>query len=354
MAKSMVRVLLVDDFESFRRFVVSALGTRPELQIVGEASDGLEAVKKAEELQPDLILLDIGLPKLNGIEAARRIRERSPHSKILFISANASIDVVRGALATGAAGYLVKSNAGRELLTAIDTVLRGDQFLGTAFTSQLPSRKNHQDVPAVYGRATLDSRTLENCNPGQDLALPRAQKANGASTHSVYFYTKEVSLQNGVASFIEGTLKTGDAVIVVATEPHRRNLLLRLEALGLDIEAVERQGRYISFDAVEALSTFMANGLLDSARFQEIFGDAIMKAANAAEKKRCRVAVFGECVDLLLKGGNTEATIQMEKLANVLAKQYSVDILCAYSLTGVQRTGMFDRICQEHSAIYCG
>jgi len=352
----MVRVLLVDDFEAFRRFVVSALGTRPELQIVGEASDGLEAVKKAEELQPDLILLDIGLPMLNGIEAARRIRERCPQSKILFISGNSSIDVVQGALATGAAGYVVKANAGRELLTAIEAVLRGEQFLGSGFASHnFSSAENRaRDSPAADGTATVDSRILENCNPGEDLALAGAHKADGASSHKVHFYTNEASLQNGVASFIGSTLKAGNAAIVVATEPHRHSLLLRLRALGLDIEALERQGRYISFDAADALSTFMVDGLLDSARYQELFGNVITKAAEAAPKQRCRVVVWGECVDLLLKLGNTEATIQIEKLCNQLAKRYNIEILCGYSLTGVQRTGIFEQICEEHSHVYCG
>ena len=101
---SSVRVLVVDDYEPFRRFVCSTLEQRPELQIVGEASDGLEAVQKAEELQPDLIVLDIGLPTLNGIEAARRIRKLSPESKILFVSQESSADVVQEALRFGRTG----------------------------------------------------------------------------------------------------------------------------------------------------------------------------------------------------------------------------------------------------------
>src|ERR1700746_2290019 len=81
-----VRVLVVDDYEPFRCIVRQTLGARPELQVIDEATDGLEAVQKAEELQPDLILFDVGLPKVNGIEAARRIRTVSPESKILFVS----------------------------------------------------------------------------------------------------------------------------------------------------------------------------------------------------------------------------------------------------------------------------
>jgi DNA-binding NarL/FixJ family response regulator len=126
---STARILVVDDYDPFRRFICSTLRKRLELQIVGEVSDGLEAVQKAEELQPDLILLDVGLPTLGGIEAARRIRELSPEARILFVSQESSADVVRGVLAEGAKGYVVKTDVRRELLTAVDAVLRGEQFV---------------------------------------------------------------------------------------------------------------------------------------------------------------------------------------------------------------------------------
>src|SRR5580704_10744733 len=130
-----IRVLVVEDSEPFRKFIWSTLGKRPELQIVGEVSDGLEVVQKAEELQPDLILLDIGLPTLGGIEAARRIRKLSPESRILFVSQETSAYVVRGALAEGAKGYVVKTDARRELLTAVDAVLRGEQYLSSGLSA---------------------------------------------------------------------------------------------------------------------------------------------------------------------------------------------------------------------------
>jgi DNA-binding NarL/FixJ family response regulator len=123
-----VRVLTVDDFEPWRRFVSSALKNKPKFEIIGELSDGLEAVHKAQELQPDLIVLDIGLPKLNGIEAARQIRKVAPESKIIFLTENNSPDIAAEALGTGPSGYVVKSNAGSELLAAVEAVLRGEQF----------------------------------------------------------------------------------------------------------------------------------------------------------------------------------------------------------------------------------
>ena len=128
MQESTIQVLVVDDYAPWRRFVFSALQTKPEFRVIGEACDGLEAVQKAEELQPDLILLDIGLPKLHGIEAARRISKLSPNSKILFISENRSPDIVSEALRAGGSGYLAKSDAGSGLWPAMEAVLQGKQF----------------------------------------------------------------------------------------------------------------------------------------------------------------------------------------------------------------------------------
>jgi len=128
-SRSTVRVLVVDDYVPFRRFVLSELGKRPELQIIGEASDGPEAIQKAAELQPDLIVLDIGLPKLNGIEAGKRIHEVVPGGKILFVTQNNDVDVVRTVLSNGASGYVLKPDAGRELLQAVEAVLQGDRFV---------------------------------------------------------------------------------------------------------------------------------------------------------------------------------------------------------------------------------
>ena len=124
-----VRVLVVEDFEPFRRVICSILGNRSGLQIIGEASDGLEAVRQAEELQPDLILLDIGLPTLNGIAAARQIRALSPKSKIIFVSQESSDAIVEEALGTGAVGYVVKTKLAIDLLAAVDAVLDGRQFV---------------------------------------------------------------------------------------------------------------------------------------------------------------------------------------------------------------------------------
>jgi len=132
MSSSTVRVLVVDDYEPFRRFVCSTLEKRLNLQVVCEASDGLEAVRRAEELKPDLILLDIGLPKLNGLQTAQEIRKLAPESKIIFVSQESSPDLVQEALSLGAWGYVVKTRAGNDLLAAVEAVLLGKHFVSSA------------------------------------------------------------------------------------------------------------------------------------------------------------------------------------------------------------------------------
>jgi len=124
-----LRVLVVEDNLPYRQFVCSKLGTKPDLQVIFEVSDGLEAVQKAKELKPDLILLDIGLPSLDGIEAARRIRELSPDSKIIFLSQDSSDDFLEEARSLGARGYVVKTRAENDLLAAVESVLSGNPFV---------------------------------------------------------------------------------------------------------------------------------------------------------------------------------------------------------------------------------
>ena len=114
------------------------LESRPEFQVICEATDGLQAVQKAEELQPDLILLDIGMPKLNGIEAAHRISRLVPRATILFISQETDLDVVTEALSNGAKGYVRKQNVNTELLPAIEAVLHGHRFVSTGLGGRSP------------------------------------------------------------------------------------------------------------------------------------------------------------------------------------------------------------------------
>jgi len=337
-----IRVFVVDDNALFRHFVHSALQKLAALHVIGEESDGLRSVHKAHELQPDLILLDIGLPTLNGIAAARQIRKLSPTSKILFLSANRSWDIAEEALRSGAHGYVVKSDAASELLPAVESVLRGKRFVSGSLSGH-----DLTDTANEHTDNHPDRDKVGMLIPRQDMEVARQ--------HVVGFYSNDQWFMENVTQFIETTLGRGNAAIVVATESHRNSLLLSLRACGPDIGAAIEQGRYISLDAADTLSTFMFNGMPDPVRFIEAFGNLIVTAGNMAKVHHPRVGVFGECVNLLCAEGNAEAAIQMEKLGNQLIHKYDVDILCGYSL-GSSRDIMdghtYERICAEHSAVH--
>jgi DNA-binding NarL/FixJ family response regulator len=127
-SRATTRILAVDDFVPYRLFISSMLQQRPDLQVICGVSDGLQAVEKAQELQPDLILMDIGMPGINGIEAARRIRAVAPNSKIIFLTQESSPEVIQEAKSLGASGYVLKIDAETDLLTAVQVVLQGKQF----------------------------------------------------------------------------------------------------------------------------------------------------------------------------------------------------------------------------------
>ena len=319
---SLIRVLVVDDFENWRRQVHSLLQARPAWQVIAEASDGSEAVQKAEELKPDLIVLDVGLPNLSGIEAARQIRQRSPNSEIIFLSQNSDLDVVRAALDTGALGYVCKTDAGRELLPAMDAVLRGEQFVSG-------SLKDYQFTDTS------------------------AEKA--AHRHEVQFYSDDALLLDTFAHFIAVALKSGRAAIVVIAESRSDGLVSRLKAQGLDVDAATQQGTYIQLDVNKTLSTFMVNDMPDPTRFFPVVGGLIEAAAKAARQEHYGVLACGECSPVLWAEGKADAAIRVEQLWNEVGKTLGVDILCGYALSsfhGEEDEHIFQSICAEHSAVY--
>jgi DNA-binding NarL/FixJ family response regulator len=341
---SLVRILMVDDFVAWQRFVFGKLQEKSNFRVIGAVTDGLEAVQQAKQLQPDLIILDIGLPKLNGIEAARRIRDIVPQSKILFVTGELDLDVMREALNAGGDGYIIKSDAEDELLAGVEAVLSGQKFVSRRFAAQGFAGVADSQAAAPIRRGELDA----------SLAAPPSVSGRTGGCHEVQFYADEAIFLDRFSGFIRAALKGGNTAIFIGTEPHRNGILQRLQAYDLDIRAAIFQGRYLALDAAEILSAVMINDQPDRSKFLSVMSDLIMVATKAAKAENPPVAICGECAALLRLQGMATAAIRLEELWGGIVKTCDIDILCGYSsgsFRSEEDAQYYRRICEEHSAV---
>ncbi len=132
---SKVRILIADDHELVRRGLRATLEERPGWEVVGEAGDGEEAIRLSLKLRPDLLVLDVNMPKQNGLEVARALQERAPKIRVLVLTVHDSAQIVREIMQAGAKGYLLKSEAGKDLPTAVETVMQDQPFLTPSVTN---------------------------------------------------------------------------------------------------------------------------------------------------------------------------------------------------------------------------
>jgi PAS domain S-box-containing protein len=156
-----MRVLIVDDHEVVRRGVRSLLCGQPNCDVCGEAVDGRDAIEKARQLVPDVIIMDVSMPRLNGLEATRQLRDILPHSEVLILSQHESAEMARHVFKAGARGYVVKSSIGRDLLQALEKVNHGETFIDPAISAVL-SRSSHIDAQEIIQRSAAREKALSD------------------------------------------------------------------------------------------------------------------------------------------------------------------------------------------------
>lgn len=154
-----IRILVVDDHPVVRKGIVAMLEIEPDLQVVGESSNGEEAIEQAAKLTPDVILMDLVMPKVDGVEAIRQIKQTQPDARILVLTSFGTSDKVMPSLNAGATGYLLKDSDPTELLTAIHKVYNGEGWLHPAVTRHVLSQLTQQSPPAASQRGPEEDLT---------------------------------------------------------------------------------------------------------------------------------------------------------------------------------------------------
>jgi CheY-like chemotaxis protein len=296
--------------------ICELLQERADLLIVGEAADGLDAIRQAEALRPDVVMLDIGLPRLSGIEVAGRLRAKVPDAKLMFVTNESSLEVVEQAFRRGAHGYVYKPRVQRDILPVLEAIIRGGRFV---------------------------SGGLERIARGDSLASHR---------HEVVFCSSDAVLIGAYTRFITGALDEDKAVIVLVTEAHDESLRCSLQASHVDLALAIRQKRYVPVSISDLLAKVMVNGRPDPTRFQHAAQDLVADIARQATNQHAGIAACGECAPTAWAHGHVEAAIQFEHLWDEIAMSRQMDILCAYPLAARdERVPTVRSLCAEHTAV---
>ena len=297
-----LRILVVEDHAPFRRLICAAVQRRAGVQTF-EAADGLDAVQKAEALQPDLILLDINLPKMHGFEVAARVRRLAPRARLLFLTQESSPEILREALSLGALGYVQKISAATDLMPAIDAALAGERFVSRGVTGSGPAG------------------------------------ASAPRRHELLFCSSDAAAVDALSRFVADTLKAAGAAIVVATAAHWLLILRELRTHGVNVDDAIARGACVLFDADVAP---------DGGRILEAIDRARAGAASSANPHP-RVVLCGERAGRLWAAGRTADALRLEGLCHELP--HDIDILCTYPVPDKHDDEVLARIRAMHTTV---
>jgi DNA-binding NarL/FixJ family response regulator len=338
------RVLLVEDFHTFRRAIRTLLEQHTGLQVVGEATDGEEAIQLAAKLLPDLILLDINLPKLNGLQVVPYILELSPCSQIVFLTQEPSVEVAEEALRLGARGYVVKTDAGSELLKALEAIARGERYLSREVSTEL----RDEELDALGMRTQMVSEDAE-------AGITGSQGRQTPCAHEAQYYVHDGDFQESLRLWVGRALNAGDSAIVLVTLSHQRALCEALQAEGVPVHEEIRTGRLRLVDADAVVAGYLGDEHPDEARRKEELLLLVESAEKARIGEHSRVCAFGECLSLLYAEGKVDLVLALERLWGELGKAHGLYLRCWYRVSQEQLASdseFFQKVFEEHTAVH--
>ena len=304
-------VLLADDHLPVLESVSRLLET--EFRIVAATTDGQRALESSERLDPDVVVLDIAMPGLNGFQVARELKRTGSRAKIVFLSMYSADDYVATAITAGADGYVLKTRIQPDLKRALNHVLAGRLFLPTL------------------------------------AALSAA--AGGGRGHAVHFYEDDSSFLDEASRFIGTTLKRGEPVVMAVPEATRDGILPRLKAQGLDLAGSPGQGWCRAMDSAAVFSQCLRNGWPDAERVGEVIETIERSRLATAWGASSRVTIF---VGHALKDHRSEVAVRFEHLWATLSSSLPFFTVCVYPIDGFASDGFPDAcagLCAEHGMV---
>ncbi len=317
-----VEVLIVDDQARFRRVVRSLIESQPEYHVCGEAGDGIEAIEKVRQLHPDLVLMDINMPRMDGLEATRIIRRESPDCNIVIVTQNDATVAREQARSVDASGFVTKSDLIRDLRPEMRRV-----------TMENISRLDETKNAAANGEPWCGLLTG---------AAPR--------DHIVQLYQDEQFLNRAVCRFAAAAIANGEGIILVPTIAHWDAFRPRLESEGVDVKAAEKRGQLTIVDADNLLPTIMHDGMPDSPVFLGLAANVVSQARGAGRYPKVRW--WGEMVNILWERGDVAASMNLEDLFDKLAHEEDIAIFCSFlmdNFNGDVHARTLPRLGENHS-----
>lgn len=335
---SFVEVLIADDHDAFRRAIRSVIECNPAYRVCGEARDGIDAVEKVRQFRPDIVLMDINMPRMDGLHATQIIRREVPDCNVIIVTQNEAKIAREQARIVDAKGFITKSDLSRDLIPTMGSMAMRNR-------SSLDPKKGEQEGSSAAHPASAYGVPDSEGEPWCGLLTSAAPR-----DHIVQLYQDQQFLNRAVCRFAAAAIANGEGVILVPTVAHWDAFRPRLESEGVDVKAAEKRGQLTVVDADNLLPTFMRDGMPQSPVFLGLAQNVISQARGDGRYKKVRW--WGEMVNILWERGDVAASMQLEDQFDQLAHEQDIAIFCSFlmdNFDGDVHARMLPRLGENHS-----